>query len=278
MTKSLIAKTVFSLAAVLSINGCSKNEDLAQVSVPFTMTASNSSATVAKASSFQKILNMLLPSSYAYTPSVLVDSNGTTVSLSEAWVMIKEIEFKAAEVAGSDEVDGAEVEFTGPYAVDLLSTTPSVLDTQQIPQMAFKRIKMQFHKAENAVAGAPAGLLNNSIYLSGTVGANNFTYQADDSTEFEISGPNAVLPSSGDGILVQIQLANIIKQIDLSSLPNGAAITSSSRYAGASLCPSIDASANDIYTCIRKGLEAHADWGCDKDGDDDLDIDDDSVN
>lgn len=263
--------------AVSIVVGCSSQKDAPQVTTSFSMTGSGSAATVAQTTILRKLWDMILPSSYAFVPASMLDSSGATVVLNEAWIMIKEIEFEVDEDAGNDEVDGEGVEFAGPYAVDLLTTAPTALDSQPIPQLPYKRIKMKLHKAESAVTGAPAGLLNNSIYFSGTVGANSFTYESDDTTEFEIGGANAVLPTDGGAILVQIQLANVIKQIDLSGLPNGATVSASSRYAGSNLCPSIDASANDVYTCFRNGLSKHANWGCDQDGDDDLDDNDDSV-
>ncbi len=277
MKRFLNVKTVLVAGMLAFTMGCDSQKDVPQVTTSLRMTGSASAATVAHNTFIQKLLDMILPSSYAFVPASLVDSNGTSVVLNEAWIMIKEIEFEVAEAADTDEVDGNEIEFNGPYAVDLLSTTPVALDSQQIPQYSYKRIKMKLHKAESAVTGAPAGLLNNSIYFSGSVGANSFTYESDDTTEFEIGGANPVLPADGSAVLIQIQLANILKQIDLSGLPNGATVTSANRYAGVGLCPSIDASANDVYTCVRNGLREHADWGCDLDDDDDLDDSDDSV-
>ena len=127
MKKSLLTKTLLSLAALMTINACSQSAETAQVSVPFTMTASSSAPTVAKMTPFQKILEYILPSAYAFVPSSMVDSNGLVITLTDAWVMIDTIEFEAEEVAGVEEVDGDEAEFTGPYAVDLLSTTATVL-------------------------------------------------------------------------------------------------------------------------------------------------------
>ena len=138
---------------------------------------------------------------------------------------------------------------------------------------------MKLHKTEGtAPAAAPVGIDGNSIYVNGAVGANNFTVQMDDNTEFEIGGPTAVSASNGGDLLVQINLADVFKQIDLSGVTNNEVISSSSRHSGSNLCASIDASANDIYTCIRKGLEKHADFGEDRNGDDSLESgDDDSV-
>lgn len=294
MKKSLLTKTLLSLAALVAINACSESNETKYVSVPFKMTASGTAPTVAKLTPFQKILDFILPSSYAFMPTSMVDSTGLVVSLTEAWVMVESVEFEALEFADAAELaeeeaeedelvenetdEDDDAEFSGPYAVDLLSATPSVLDTQLIPQIPFKRIEMKLHAADAAVSGAPAGLLNNSIYIAGSIGANTFSYQSDEETEIEINGPNAVVPVDGQGIVVEIKLANLFKQIDLSGVPNAAAISATSRYAGVNLCPAIDASAADVYTCIRKGLEQEADCGSDSDDDGDLDEDDDTVN
>lgn len=269
-TKSLMIVTSVSLV----LGACSKKQETAQVSSSFKMTSSSSAATVAKGS--RSIWDLLLNKAYAMIPASLQDSTGLSITLSEAWTVVKEVQFKSDEVAGAED-SSIEVEFTGPYIVNLLSNTPMVLDTQLIAQKPIRRIKMQLHKAESLPADAPAGLVNNSIYVAGTVGGNNFVFQLDDSTELQIGGPNSFTPGEASELLVEIQLANIFKQINMSTVTNNEVINASNRHAGANLCNSIDPSANDIYTCVRKGLETHANFGCDRDGDDDLDASDDKV-
>ncbi len=276
-SKFIKGMLVASTAIVLGACSQANKDSASTVSVSFKMTSSGNAATVATLK--PSFWNLLLNRAMAFMPSSIVDSNGATVTLNEAWVVIKEIEFKQEEVAGTDEVDGAEVEFEGPYYVDLLSSTPLALDTVSIPDQAIRRIKMKLHKAEStAPASAPAGINGNSIYVSGSVGANNFVVQMDDSTEFEIGGPTAVSATNGGDLLAQINLADVFKQIDLSGVTNNEVISSASRHSGTNLCLAIDASANDIYTCIRKGLEKHADFGEDSNGDDSLEsADDDTV-
>lgn len=260
----------------LLITGCSpKNSSTAQVSSGFKMTGASSAATVAQ-NQKPSLFNLLINQAMALVPSSLQDSSGLPITLSQAWTVVKEVEFKSEEVAGAEDNE-IEVEFQGPYVVDLLSNTPLVLDTQLIAEKAIKRIKMKLHKTDTLPSGAPAGLLNNSIFVVGTVGANNFTFQLDDSTEIQIAGPSSFQPSENSEILVQIQLANIFKQINMSTVANNEVISASARHSGVNLCNSIDASASDIYTCVRKGLEKHANFGKDNDGDDDLDSNDSSV-
>ncbi len=239
------------------------------VAASFKMTSSSSTSTVA-ANEKPGFLRMLMQEAQAFMPSALRDSTGLTITLTDSWAVLKEVEFKSEEVNGVEDSE-IEVEFVGPYVINLLSNTPLVLDTQMISEKPIRRIKMKFHKTTVLPTGAPAGLNNNSIFLTGTVGANNFTFQMDDSTEIQIFGPSAFSPGQGSELLVEIQLANIFKQINMAGVTNGMVITAAARGPGANLCPSIDASAADLYTCMRKGLAKHSNLGMDNDKDGDLD-------
>lgn len=273
-TKKLLGLVI----GMFMVVGCGENmdEETEMVMTSFQMTGSAQTATVAK-TTMDKIFGVLFPRAIALAPPALVDSNGTTVSLTEAWVVIKEIEFKTVEVADDNELDGDEVEFKGPYYVDLLSNSPVLLDTQFVVLKPIRRIKMQLHEVASLPADAPAGLAGNSIYLSGTVGGVPFTYSSKDSTEIEIGGTNPILPSSGQSMMVAIQVANLFKQIDLSSVSSSTDISDSYRVSGSNLCDAIDLSANDLYTCFRKGMEVEANLGKDEDGDGDLSEVEDSV-
>lgn len=263
-----VALSTFTMALSLGTIGCNKKSSNTEtISSSFAMTASNKPATVALK---PNLINLLLPRANALTPSSLTDSSGLAINLSQSWVVIKEIEFKASETASSEEVSGSEVAFKGPYFVDLLSNAPAALDSQNIPATSFQRIKMKLHKAEGTLpATVPAALNANSIYLAGSIGSGgsavNFEFLSDDGAEYQIGGPKAVSPHDGGQILVEIKFADIFKQINMSTVTNNEVISSSNRHAGTHLCDSIDTSANDIYTCIRKGLEKHADVGEDSD-------------
>lgn len=274
--KNYLSKISLVASVSMALTSCSpKASTSPQVSSSFKMTGSSSAATVAKMER-QNIWSLLMSKAHALMPSSLVDSTGLSITLSEAWTVIKEIEFKSEESVGAEDSE-IEVEFQGPYVVDLLSNTPLTLDTQLIAQKAIRRIKMKLHKAETLPTGSPAGLINNSIYISGIVGGNNFIFQLDDSTEIQIAGPNSFEPSENSELMVEIQLANILKQINMSTITDGEVISNTSRHTGANLCNSIDSSAGDIYTCIRKGLEKYANFGADIDGDDDLDSTDSDI-
>lgn len=269
-----VSFAVTALALSLVSAGCSKSSST-PVTSSLNMTASNKTATVAMKPS---LLDLIMPKAMALVPASIVDSTGLSIALSSSWVVIKEVEFEATETPGAGEVDGAEVSFKGPYFVDLLSNAPKALDTQAIPSTPFQRIKMKLEKAGGSAlpTGAPAALSANSIYVAGVIGtggaAKNFIYQSDDGTEINVGGASAVTPAEGGQVLVEINFSNIFKQINMSGVVNNETISSGSRHPGTHLCDSIDTSASDIFTCIRKALEKHATVGEDSDRSGSLDV------
>lgn len=227
-------------------------------------------------SNSQKLFSLFIPSAVALTPPLLVDSTSLNVNLTEAWVVIKEIEFESHEVAGDSEQDGNEIEFQGPYFVDLLSNAPISFGDAVVPATGLRRVKMKLHEADTLPGSVPVELASKSIYLSGTVNGVAFTYAADDSTELEISGANPIVPNSTHDMLIVIRMADLFKKINLSSINISTDIHAGNRVNVAGACPLIDASANDLYTCFRKGFSTEGNFGND-DGDSDLDINDESV-
>lgn len=276
MKTNILTKATLSVLSLGCLASCSpKASSPTMITSGIAMTATAKAATVA---SYNNKWSLLMPLVNAFVSPGLVDSTGTGVNLTNAWVSIKEIEFEAEEAHGTSETDGTEISFKGPYFIDLLSSSPTTIDTQQIPANTYHRIKMKLHASGGTVPqGTPAQLASNSIFIQGVVGARNFTFQLDDSTQINIGGPKPLVPADGLSLLVEINLANLFKQINFASITNNEVVSSSSRHAGANLCVSIDPNANDLYTCIRKGLEKHANFGEDLDNNHDLGANEDSV-
>jgi hypothetical protein len=273
MTSLMISASTMLLLASCNLAGTSPVSS-GGVTTGLTMTGSGQNA-VAQSSS-QKLFSLFVPTAIALTPPLLEDSGGLSVSLNEAWVVIKEIEFESQELADGSEEDGNEVEFEGPYFVDLLSDAPVSFGEAVLPATGIRRIKMKLHEAESLPAEAPLSLNGKSIFFSGSVNGFSFTYAADDSTELEIGGPNPIVPTSAKDMLVVIRMADLFKKINLSSITSSTDIHSGNRVNVVGACPSIDASANDLYTCFRKGLSTEGNLGND-DGDKDLDSEDETV-
>lgn len=288
MKKSNLLKLVVS-AAMVGVVGCAEesadtSSAVGMVSTPLVMTGAGATNVVFhqyKAfGSIASLFQFIVPQANAYTPAVIVDANGATVTLSSAWVVIKEIEFKANEVAdGAETTAETEVELEGPYFVDLLSNNPVALGTVTVPATGIRRIKMKLHESGDAVipTDAPAEIANNSIVLSGSVGGNSFRFLSDDGTEFEIGGSNAIIPTSAADLLVAIRLADLFSKINLNAVTNGMDIHSGNRVSGTNQCPLIDVSAESLYDCFRKGLENEADFGKDNDGDHEFEAEDEEV-
>lgn len=276
--KIRLFSSLLAISTVALFTSCAKqNNSVATVPASIVMTGSSATATVA----FNKpnLFNFLFPVATANTPPTLIDKSGANVTLSNAWVAIEKIEFKAQEVPDAQEVAGAEdeVEFTGPYFVDLLSSNPSPIASKEMPAKAFKRIKFKLHAAESSAPGIPANLVNNSILIEGTVNGIQFSYQSKDGTEINIGGGSGVNLDGSAGLLVAIQFANVIKSINLSGITSSTVISDTNRVSGSNLCPTIDASATDLYTCFRKGFEAYAECGKDSDGDHEIGVHEEEV-
>ncbi|WP_413943608.1 DUF4382 domain-containing protein [Bdellovibrio sp. HCB-162] len=269
-------KSVIAGLVALNIVGCSQ-APTEKVSTSLSMTGSSQAATVAKYKIQHPWMSLFMPSAVALTPPAMTDSSGRNVTLNKAWVVIKEIEFKPNETEDAAEIDGDEIKFRGPYVVDLLSLNPAPFGTAELPTGVYRRIKMKLEKNATLPAEAPMGLSGNSIYFEATVAGNQITYAADDGTEFKISGAGGINLNDNANLLVTIRLADLFKMIDLSGVSSNITITSSSRQPGVNLCPLIDSSAADLYTCIRKGLEKAGKFGKDDDGDHEIEAGEDEV-
>jgi hypothetical protein len=252
----------------------------------FAMSGSSSPTTVVQNSIFEQFYKLFVPNATANIPTSMTDSQGTTVTFSSAWIVIKEVEFKAAESTTTESEDETTegTEFKGPYFVNLTNATAQVLDTKSLTAKTYRRIKMGLEAAEdNTSAGwpsdAPIGLQNNSMYIDGLYNNTAFSFSSHDGAEFTISGTNGITPEEGQNLLVSIKFSDIIKKTNLAALTTASNknISETNRIAVASPCPSIDTSAEDLYTCFRKGLEGEADFGKDSDGSGELEVDEEGV-
>lgn len=273
MRKSLTLWTLSAVALSLGF-GCKPSATSQSVQTSLFMTGSGTKNVVQSPS--QKFLSFIVPSASALTPPLLLDATGLSVNLTDAWIVIGEVEFKTSQSATADESLHQEIEFKGPYVVDLLSNAPNSFGTANIPVEGIRRIKMQLHNSSSLPASAPAGLNGNSMYFAGSVNGVAFTFSSADSTEFEIGGPNPIVPNAGSDLLAVIRTGNLFEKINLSSLVSATNINAGNRVPAVNPCPLIDATAADLYTCFRKGLSSEANFGNDN-GKKDLDASDETV-
>lgn len=102
------------------------------------------------------IFDLLIPKSFANpAPSALTDAKNNAVIISQFWVSLGDIEFKSSESKGDGEIDGTEVEFAGPYIIDMLSAMAPPLAVGNLSNSDFRRIKYQLKAVTALPSTAP---------------------------------------------------------------------------------------------------------------------------
>lgn len=275
-----VTKIVLLILLPLLMTSCRTGSDSTTTGNPFvslSATGSASVATVAK-NLWQHLLQHLAPRAHALPPpATMSDAGGNTVTLTSSWYTIGEIEFKFDEVADGSEMDGDSVEFQGPYTIDLFSSTPQNFASGYIATTQIRRVKIKLKKTLGLPAGAPADLLNRSLYFSGTVNGHSLTYYTEEESVMEVAGPNLVNAVNNSELLLEFRTANLVKRINFSAITTDVVINQTNRVPAVNPCPLIEPSASDLFTCLRKGLETESSFGRDEDGDDQLDLNEESV-
>lgn len=259
--------------------GCQKSDGGTTTGNPlvsFKMTGSSAAATIAnhRPQFFSPWWAAVLMPAWALPPPLMVDANALNVTLDDAWMVVKEVEFKQSELAEAGEVDGDEIAFTGPYVVNLLSSTPESFGQVRSSTGTLRRMKMKLHNASSLPSNAPPALAGKSIYWKGSVNGHAFTISSSEGYEFELAGPKAVTLSDNDSVLMTVHIANIIKKLNLADIAASGSqvdISENSRVTtSAAPCPTIEPSATDLYTCFNSGLKLESNLGRDDNGDDEL--------
>lgn len=244
--------------------------------INLTMTGSSAASI---ASNFKTRYWWLINKALAFTPpGTMIDLNSNPVTLSDFWINIAEIELKVTESVEVGEVSGSSVEFAGPYLINIFSTSPSPLVTGAVAQNSIRRIRYKTQKITGVSGGNPADMVNCSMYLAGNVNGKNFKLLMGEEISFETAGPNLVTFDSGDTLLMQVESAEIIRKIDLSILNNNDVISNANKVNATNPCPSIDASARDLYTCFIKAFQLKTKLGKDVNDDASFNSGDETVN
>jgi hypothetical protein len=143
----------------------------------------------------------------------------------------------------------------------MFSSAPQLLGFNIITVNQARRIKIKLIKTTTNPSGAPVGFLGKSIYISGQVNGQSFSFSTIDESEIQVAGPSAVTPVTNKAMLLELKTANLIKKINLSAITTATNIDDSNKVNVANPCPNIDASATDLFTCFRKGLESESNLG-----------------
>lgn len=221
-----------------------------------------------------------------------------SISLTEAWIVIKEIELEHESDVETDVEEELEIEFVGPFAVDLLSgETYPQLPSVSIDTGLYNDIEMDIEKlAQGDLTGMPDlpqgiadKLLSYSLYLEGTyTSSDNTTYVAipfsmsyDQTDEFEFSpgdfSNGFVVDDTGiNDIIVAFRL-NEWFRFDLSETnSDNLAFEDAIADNGNGDEIALDGNTNsDIMDVIEDNIEDSAEYGEDEDDDGELDEDED---
>lgn len=266
---------IYASLFLITICGCQQNDvggtTTGNPLVNFTMAGSAAPPTVAinKHNIKFPLLAGIINQAVALPPPVLVDSTNASINLNEAWISVKQVEFKSTQTPGAGEISGDSVSFQTPTAINLIASMPQSFGQARIGA-SLRRIKMQLHNVDVLPAGAPAGLFGKSFFWKGTVAARNFTFTSTEGYEYELAGPNGVALTENSNVLLSIQIANLFRKINMTNVVNNAVISEGSRVPATNPCPLINASAVDIYTCFKDGLKTESNLGKDDNSDGEL--------
>lgn len=240
-------------------------------------------------------------------PSVDVtvyDNNGNadgTLTLTKAWMVVKEVDMEKEDEVEDDGLETeVEIEFVGPFVVDLLTSTSSPeLPALMMDAAFYDEIEMDIEKlGPNDLDGSGAPLIDTypelehySLYLEGTYTDQTestyinipFTLKYDQTDEFEMSGValgNGVALEAGSAanMLVAFRMARWFRfddpdtNSDLLYTISDAIVSDGA--GGYQLV--LDGNTNsDVMDIVEDNIEDSADFGEDSDGDGELGSDED---
>ena len=153
------------------------------------------------------------------TKSTLAKNNAVVV-FTDFKISIRDVVFKNDNDPMSN-LDTDEVQFRGPYQVDLLDNTDAITQTigeTIVPNGMYKEMRFKFHKDENLPPSDK--LFDKSIYIEGTIDGTPFVFWHDTSENLDVGRSTGVMVQNGSvNFSVQFnisQFLNSFHQIDMS--------------------------------------------------------------
>lgn len=224
-----------------------------------------------------------------------------TLTLTKAWMVVKEIDMEKEDEVEDDGLETeVEIEFVGPFVVDLLTSTSSPeLPALMMDAAFYDEIEMDIEKLgpnDLDASGAPLidtypELEHYSLYLEGTYTDQTastyvnipFTLKYDQTDEFEMSGAalgNGVALEAGSAanLLVAFRMARWFRfddpgtNSDLLYTISDAIVSDG---AGGYQLVLDGNTHSDIMDIVEDNIEDSADFGEDSDGDGELGSDED---
>ena len=187
------------LITFLGMISCTGDENT-EASIRLTMKATNQSAS--KVSTSKTSLN-------------------SEVVFTDFRISIRDVVFKNDDDDNSS-LDTDEVQFRGPYQIDLLNDSDALTQTigdAFVPDGLYKEMRFKFHKDEDLPT--TDDLFDRSIYIAGIIDGNPFVFWHDTSENLDLGRSTGVLVQNGVvNFTVQFnihQFLSSLNQIDLST-------------------------------------------------------------
>jgi len=152
--------------------------------------------------------------------TVSTRNTNANVVFTDFKISIRDVVFKNDDDSNSS-LDTDEIQFRGPYQIDLLNGSDALSQTignAFVPDGRYKELRFKFHKDEDLpVTNA---LFDRSLYIEGTIDGIPFIFWHDTSENFDVGRATGVLVQDGVvNLTVQFdisQFLNSLNQIDLS--------------------------------------------------------------
>nr|WP_321411112.1 hypothetical protein [uncultured Carboxylicivirga sp.] len=179
------------LALILVVSACSKDEEKSSVTLSLSGINQN-----LKASNINLVAD---------------------VKIIDFKLSFRDVEFKVDE----SEFNTSEVQFRGPYDVDLMSETDALsqtIGTVDIPDGIYKVLRFKLHKDMDRLVSDP--LYDRAIYMEGTIDGTPFEFWHDTSENFDFEYVEGITVA-GNNVEINIKFVmdkflNSLNTIDLS--------------------------------------------------------------
>ncbi|MDH5717723.1 MAG: DUF4382 domain-containing protein [Spirochaetia bacterium] len=181
--------------------------DLSTNNVSLKMRTSSAQTTAFNKNIFEKFLDIIVGDKlYAYDA-------GNGVVITDFQMSFRDIKLDKLNATNS------EIEFTGPFQIDLLNDTQSLTETigsGEITAGTYKKVRFVLHKSTDIDTNHV--LYDRSIYIAGTINGTNFIMHHDTSENIEIQSDAGIeVNENTTGLLVDINLDNLLSGIDLTT-------------------------------------------------------------
>lgn len=143
------------------------------------------------------------------------------VDVDTAWLAFRELKLRPAASCE----DRAQVEVTGPLAVDLLGPIPPALRDLETPAGGYCRLELRWHKVSAPIAGAPTELEGVAVYVGGTRrDGKRFIIRSErnDALELRARGGAFQIEPSISGLIVGFDMQVWLAGVDLEGAVVGA--------------------------------------------------------